>query len=120
MFWPGPKKSAGSSKKPARKRGKRRVTTPLLMQTHATECGAACLGSVLAYFGRWVPFIELRSKCEVSRDGSTAAGILYLVSRQALWPRVCRPERASTPAQEDTASAYPVLGIQPLPYPGRF
>ena len=45
------------------------------MQTHATECGAACLGSILAYFGRWIPFAELRSRCEVSRDGSTAAAI---------------------------------------------
>ena len=75
MFSPGPKVSAESSKKPAKEHQKRRVTTPLLMQTHATECGAACLGSVLAHFGRWVPFTELRDKCEVSRDGSTAAGI---------------------------------------------
>ena len=75
MVSPDPKESAKLSKKPVRERKKRRVTTPLLMQTHATECGAACLGSVLAYFGRWVPFTELRGKCEVSRDGSTAAGI---------------------------------------------
>ncbi|MDE0479371.1 MAG: cysteine peptidase family C39 domain-containing protein [Gammaproteobacteria bacterium] len=57
------------------KRIARRRRTPLVMQLESTDCGAACLGIVLAHYGCWAPLEELREKCGVGRDGATLEDI---------------------------------------------
>ena len=74
MFLNNPRRAA-RDREPRDGDRRRRLLTPSLLQTHTTECGAACLGIVLGHFGRWVPFTELRARCEIGRDGSTAAGL---------------------------------------------
>ena len=71
---------ASQAAKPAAKR----MRTPLFPQLETSECGAACLGIVLAHFGRWEPIEALRDACGVGRDGSSAADIVNAGKRYDL------------------------------------
>lgn len=54
----------------------RRRAIPYLQQTAATDCGAACLAMVLAYYGKHVRLDEIREVTGVDRDGANALSIL--------------------------------------------
>ena len=50
----------------------------------ATECGAASLAMVFAYFGKYLPLEQMRIETGVSRDGCNAANIMRCAKKFGL------------------------------------
>ncbi len=49
---------------------------PMILQMEASECGAACLAMMAAWYGKWISLETARELCDVSRDGSKAGNII--------------------------------------------
>jgi NHLM bacteriocin system ABC transporter peptidase/ATP-binding protein len=50
----------------------------------ATECGAASLSMIFAFFGKYLPLEQMRLETGVSRDGSNAANLMRAAKRFGL------------------------------------
>ena len=61
--------------------GKKYCKTPMVFQMEATECGAASLAIICAYWGKYVPLEQMRIETGVSRDGCNAGNIMRAAKR---------------------------------------
>lgn len=55
--------------------------TPIIYQMEATECGAASLSMIFAYWGKHLSLEQMRIETSVSRDGCKAGNIMRAAKR---------------------------------------
>jgi ATP-binding cassette, subfamily B, bacterial len=70
---------------------------PVLMQSTAVECGAACLAMILSGRGRHTGVAELRERMSLARDGATAANIAQTSRKYGLDVRAFRADLEALP-----------------------
>lgn len=58
--------------------------TPTIYQMEATECGAASLSMVFAFWGKNIPLEQMRIETGVSRDGCNAGNIMRCAKKYGL------------------------------------
>ncbi len=57
---------------------------PQILQNESCECGAASLGMILGYYGRYDSIINLREACKVSKDGCSVFDIVTAAEQYGL------------------------------------
>ena len=67
-----------------RPRPGKRCRVPTILQMEAVECGAACLAMILGFLRCHVPLETLRYACGVSRDGTSASGLIKAAGSHGL------------------------------------
>lgn len=68
------------------------VKVPTVFQMEHTECGAASLAMIFAYFGKHLPLEQMRIETGVSRDGCSAVNIMRAAKQHGLNCRGYRQE----------------------------
>ncbi|MBO5597795.1 MAG: ATP-binding cassette domain-containing protein [Oribacterium sp.] len=67
-----------------KKAASRRVKVPQIIQNESCECGAASLGMILGYYGRYESIIRLREACKVSKDGCNVFNLVSAAGEYGL------------------------------------
>lgn len=68
---------------------------PWVAQMERTDCGAACLAMVLAFYRHAAPLAEVRDQCGVGRDGASAAALAHAARHYGLHTQAFRVTPAS-------------------------
>ncbi|MEM6996089.1 MAG: peptidase domain-containing ABC transporter [Myxococcota bacterium] len=71
---------------------RRRKRMPYVPQMQMADCGAACLASILCFYGREVRLEDVRAMMGVGRDGTSVATIRQTAERFGLRARALRTE----------------------------